>query len=671
MMERRGRHITTRKVFISYSSADRDLANRIADLLSTLSVKFFLDERDIIGGKKIKQTLDQSIAECTHLLVILSPGSLKSIWVPYEVGYASALHLELLPFLEHPKIDVPGYLEDRHCLRNIEEVKMYFSDPEKSVPIHPPINTVIVHKDHTDLPPRSDSLSELKHVLRIFSTTAKNYFLNSKIHSVLQEKLQQGCKFMLLLLAPGSPFMDDRQLQERKSLIYEQRNSILRIRDLELEFPGQIEVRFFNCGPSHQLLAIDDWKAFVSIPLYGVAGTARFPCIEILNSSVGQPVFQEFLDSFDRLWRESGTYSYELISYHDSWVSVDPIIRCSNGCKYCLLRLPGWTGKPPRQLFSPQEAVSDLVSHKYFVGDSTVISVGNRTDPFLRANVGFLLEFLHRLDALSFKNPICLVTKSVIPGKAIAQIGRLRHLRVIIFLSLSGIPKEMEIGVRSRLLKDTFRQLSEARIPVIHFWRPLLPINGSKEQIREMLEFVSQYASSSVVIGLKYSPELRELYKSEPALRIPNDAKLAPYGEWLNPSVQHDLWEVLHDFPEYPVYRHTSCAVSGVLGIPDYNATFHRPDICKGSQCPQSQRGICERGSLRPKKEHIADLMETLGLEIKFTLEKDSLVLHGPIGQEDYIFLLHNTRFPIDASVGFTNVWHGSIFEGTRSVRAN
>jgi DNA repair photolyase len=653
------------KVFISYCRADSELAEQIAKLFADAGIEYFLDLKDVDWGMNIKETVDQGIAECSHLLVILSPASLRSNWVPYEIGFASALDLMVLPFLQHPAIDVPDYLRAVRSIKDLRELKDYFSDPRRPLSPYRVRRPIVVHQDHTHLPPRQESLTELQQLLRIFSTTGRSYFLDPEIRAVLRKKLQQGCRFKVLLLAPDSPFMADRQLQERQIFVEEQRESIANIKEFQLQFPGQIEVRFFKCAPTYQALIIDDQRAFVSIPVYGVAGTAAFPCVEVLNSIITEPVFDKFAESFNTLWRESGSYIYDLVAYHDSWISLDPIIGCSYDCKYCVLQLPRWTGKRPQRLFSPQEAVLRLIAHRYFVENRTVISVGNRTDPFLKSNVDLTLQVLHEFKSRGLRNPICLVTKSPIPEGAIRDIARLRFPRVIIFLSYSGLGHDLEVGVNHDALRRNFRQLSERGIPCVHFWRPILPTNSSEGQIRKMLGFVSEYASSSVVGGLKYCPELRELYKAEPALRIPDNAGLPPYGEWLAAGIERSLQNVLKDnFATYPIYRHTSCAVSKVLGIPDYNATVYRPDVCRASNCPEKQRKVCREGSRAPSEVEVSSWMNRLHLNLSFSLEENKLVVRNPISQEDYIFLLHNINFPIEARVVFTNVLHGSIFKG-------
>lgn len=356
-------------------------------------------------------------------------------------------------------------------------------------------------------------------------------------------------------------------------------------------------------------------------------------------------------------------YTYNLIAYHDSWISLDPIIGCIHECKYCVLRLYGWTQKIPEKLFSPKETVDSLLNHRYFIRDKTVICLGNTTDLFLKDNVDFTLNLLLEFEKNRLSNPICIATKSQIPMKFIKKIKTSKYLKLIIFLSYSGLPKHLEPGIDFLSIRNNFKVLAKEGIPIVHFWRPLIPSNTNDSQIREMLAFVSKYAKASVIIGLKYNPELRKLFNNHPELYIP-DKNIPPYGDWLPPNIEERLLKIAKtQYPDYPIFKHTSCAVSYILQKPDYNATIYRDEVCKVSICPDLQRRICELAVIKPDIQQVSTLITHLGLDLPFEFNSHKIIIRAEISQEDYIFLLHNLNYPIRAKLKFTNVWRGSIFK--------
>jgi hypothetical protein len=116
------------KVFISYSHFDSDFARSLSKLLSEMGVDCFLDEKNIEWGGVITEKVKDGLRTCSALIVILSPGSLKSQWVSFEVGQATALGKTVLPFLTHPALDVPLFLRHLNHKSDLEDVRTYFRD---------------------------------------------------------------------------------------------------------------------------------------------------------------------------------------------------------------------------------------------------------------------------------------------------------------------------------------------------------------------------------------------------------------------------------------------------------------------------------------------------------------------------------------------------------------
>jgi hypothetical protein len=114
------------RVFISYSSIDDTVADEVILILQNAGVDYFLDRKDIEWGADIPRRIADGLAQCGSLLVIVSPASLKSQWVPYEVGQAIALEKAILPFLTHPSLDLPGYLQNYSHKVRLTDVKELF-----------------------------------------------------------------------------------------------------------------------------------------------------------------------------------------------------------------------------------------------------------------------------------------------------------------------------------------------------------------------------------------------------------------------------------------------------------------------------------------------------------------------------------------------------------------
>lgn len=119
-------------VFISYSHIDSQEAKRIADFLDKRKVPYFLDQKSIEWGGDINDEIARAIGKATHLIVIVSPASLKSGWVAYEIGRAHARGIVTLPFLVHSALELPSFIRNVRHVSSLDEIECYFESKRTS-----------------------------------------------------------------------------------------------------------------------------------------------------------------------------------------------------------------------------------------------------------------------------------------------------------------------------------------------------------------------------------------------------------------------------------------------------------------------------------------------------------------------------------------------------------
>lgn len=88
-------------VFISHSSSDRWIAEVIAEKIGSIGASCWLDEKDLEGGEVIVDRIINGIDLCDEALVLISPQSIQSQWVAFEIGGVRAQHKRVTPILNN------------------------------------------------------------------------------------------------------------------------------------------------------------------------------------------------------------------------------------------------------------------------------------------------------------------------------------------------------------------------------------------------------------------------------------------------------------------------------------------------------------------------------------------------------------------------------------------
>lgn len=103
-------------VFISYSSQDKEFAQRLAGDLKNHGITVWFDETELLPGDSIIGTIEAVIDQMAFLIVVLSPRSVVSEWVTQEVRMAlhngiSGKKVSVIPVLRET-CQIPGFLRD-------------------------------------------------------------------------------------------------------------------------------------------------------------------------------------------------------------------------------------------------------------------------------------------------------------------------------------------------------------------------------------------------------------------------------------------------------------------------------------------------------------------------------------------------------------------------------
>jgi len=282
----------------------------------------------------------------------------------------------------------------------------------------------------------------------------------------------------------------------------------------------------------------------------------------------------------------------QLVAMHSSWLAVNSVVGCTNGCKYCLFQANGTNNAEPKILGTPEEAIEQLLKYKYYDKQIPLCLLPG-TDAFLNeSNIEYLDKLLDTISKYNISNDLILVTKCFIPDNIIEKLKEMNKDRnVVIYLSYSGLPQELEPNVNKHNIEENFRRLSEAGIKIVHYFRPFLPQNSSKEKLKETLDFVSKYTNNSSIMGLKliktFAKQVSDIW---PDIKGKEEELLKADAIW-----PEEVWDYFYNNYDHSqrLYQTNTCALNAELGKP--STQYYGSEECQNYNiCSDEQRKLCE-----------------------------------------------------------------------------
>lgn len=330
-----------------------------------------------------------------------------------------------------------------------------------------------------------------------------------------------------------------------------------------------------------------------------------------------------------------------VVEYQKCWICLNPVMGCRYGCRYCILSNRGFEAF--ENAATPREAIRRLVDYAWFTPHESPVAINNYSDPFAGPVRESTLRALAELESRQLRNPVGIITKSKLTDRDIEFLANLHYVRPFVFISLSGLPTEVEpVPVEWRV--QSLEKLSAVPVPTIHYWRPLVRgWNSDELTLQEVMEMSAPYADAAVVAGLKLSPpvetELGALKTKLPAEDWHPDCKV----------FAHEILDRILSirdrcYPEYPMFRKTSCVVSYFLGQSDFNGNWVNSEEYRCDSCPNL--GRCVSYS-RPSEPDIQRVKERFGVLGNHTFRDGRLHVVGSLSLETRTAMRHSLRIRV------------------------
>jgi DNA repair photolyase len=342
-------------------------------------------------------------------------------------------------------------------------------------------------------------------------------------------------------------------------------------------------------------------------------------------------------------------YMALIVGYRKSGLSLNHIIGCPLDCGYCVRHFWGnFEHKTPRLLCDDDQAVGLLTGHHAFRPHTTPIQLLNKaTDPFLPGVRPHLFNVLHALDERGYTNHVLIITRFKVTAADMDALESLRHLRVTLLFTYSGITDpRVEPIARSQITVTSIQTACsrKRRTGVVLYWRPIVP--GWNDQPATMARVLdtAHHADAIVFTGYYHKPQnaayLREQGVALPygdqdyhrRKAMPAELDAAVVGGWRASGIAT------------PLFRKTSCGVAYAHAAPDYNGHWGVREIC--DICPATQQRRCADDHRQPAPADIDHVMGQLGYQSPYLIEDGHVWTHG-LGEQRRYAIQHTLRYQI------------------------
>jgi len=118
-------------VFISYQKKDRDAAIKVSEYLQNAGIDVYIDIYDTElriqhqndNPVEVTKAICNGINNSSHMLAVVSPDTLYSTWVPFEIGYGyDKTELGVLCLKGIQKGKLPEYVRTSPIIRDIYDL---------------------------------------------------------------------------------------------------------------------------------------------------------------------------------------------------------------------------------------------------------------------------------------------------------------------------------------------------------------------------------------------------------------------------------------------------------------------------------------------------------------------------------------------------------------------
>jgi hypothetical protein len=293
-------------VFISYSHDDSKIATAIYNIVEKCDLHPILDEKDISGGEILDEKVSILLESAQIIVVIISPSSIRSPWVFYEIGRADNAGKLIIPFLTHKGLanELPIFLQKRKYFLALPNLKKFFVSltslqlPDKKVLSLYQSGLSNVYSSRSDIADYFWHFAkEAQRTLRALFVTG-NFFGAVNLENAI--KRRQSVDFRFLLFNPSRVDMRNNDLTNDQYKIQRTEwETVL----LTLNRNTNCRYKLYNEYPFWHLIMVDDRFAVVSHNPRDTLGYNSSPVYVFQDNEQNGNFCRVFAELYEIMWR--------------------------------------------------------------------------------------------------------------------------------------------------------------------------------------------------------------------------------------------------------------------------------------------------------------------------------------------------------------------------------
>lgn len=264
--------------------------------------------------------------------------------------------------------------------------------------------------------------------------------------------------------------------------------------------------------------------------------------------------------------------------YLKSYYSINSYIGCTINCGYCFLAPIKIVPMRPIKIIEEEELIKNMLNDKYFKKSETIISLNNRTDPFITEEVkNSTFKLLDIMDNYKLKNIVTITSKALLTEEDSRKLDQYKNIKIVIIVTYNGIPLKMQ-PINQTIQETTMKNVSNCKnVFLLHQFRPIIPgINDDETTIKEIFQYAKKYCDATIFQGVRVNEYIKTRLEERNYLYT---GSTNDQHKQKSENIDNIFETLRRENQNYQIFDHTSCALSYLFGIPDYNLHFLKKNV--------------------------------------------------------------------------------------------